>query len=106
MSKTVLQRHLFGPGPCNPYPEATAALGLPLLGHLDPEFIARMDRSIVSASEPMRLVPPLTPTRASGVGAASGVAAVGSVSSGRGGAEHPLSTATTTRTDAIRTVAT
>ena len=44
MSKTVLQRHLFGPGPCNPYPEATAALGLPLLGHLDPEFIARMDR--------------------------------------------------------------
>lgn len=44
MNKTVLDRHLFGPGPCNPYPEATAALGLPLLGHLDPEFIARMDR--------------------------------------------------------------
>ncbi|MGP9489192.1 pyridoxal-phosphate-dependent aminotransferase family protein [Glutamicibacter sp. 363] len=44
MSTTVLQRHLFGPGPCNPYPEATAALGLPLLGHLDPAFIARMDR--------------------------------------------------------------
>lgn len=43
MSQTVLQRHLFGPGPCNPYPEATAALGLPLLGHLDPAFIARMD---------------------------------------------------------------
>ena len=44
MSATVPYRHLFGPGPCNPYPEATQALGLPLLGHLDPEFIARMDR--------------------------------------------------------------
>lgn len=43
MSKPVLERHLFGPGPSNPYPEATSALGLPLLGHLDPEFIARMD---------------------------------------------------------------
>ena len=41
----VSTRHLFGPGPCNPYPEATAALGLPLIGHLDPEFIARMDRT-------------------------------------------------------------
>lgn len=44
MTAPVLYRHLFGPGPTNPYPEATAALGLPLLGHLDPEFIARMDR--------------------------------------------------------------
>lgn len=44
MTTTVPYRHLFGPGPSNPYPEATAALGLPLLGHLDPEFIARMDR--------------------------------------------------------------
>lgn len=44
MTAPVLHRHLFGPGPTNPYPEATAALGLPLLGHLDPEFIARMDR--------------------------------------------------------------
>ncbi|HXD29052.1 MAG TPA: alanine--glyoxylate aminotransferase family protein [Arthrobacter sp.] len=45
MQQIVPTRHLFGPGPCNPYPEATAALGLPLLGHLDPEFIARMDRT-------------------------------------------------------------
>ena len=44
MSNLVPVRHLFGPGPCNPYPEATAALGLPLLGHLDPLFIERMDR--------------------------------------------------------------
>jgi alanine-glyoxylate transaminase/serine-glyoxylate transaminase/serine-pyruvate transaminase len=45
MTQIVPVRHLFGPGPCNPYPEATAALGLPLLGHLDPLFIARMDRT-------------------------------------------------------------
>lgn len=45
MTQIVPVRHLFGPGPCNPYPEATAALGLPLIGHLDPEFIARMDRT-------------------------------------------------------------
>ncbi|WP_139005228.1 pyridoxal-phosphate-dependent aminotransferase family protein [Arthrobacter crystallopoietes] len=43
--RIIPTRHLFGPGPCNPYPEATAALGLPLIGHLDPEFIARMDRT-------------------------------------------------------------
>ncbi|GAA2100562.1 alanine--glyoxylate aminotransferase family protein [Microlunatus panaciterrae] len=41
----VLERHLFGPGPSNPYPEATAGLGLPLLGHLDPEFLRIMDET-------------------------------------------------------------
>lgn len=41
----ILERHLFGPGPSNPYPEATAALGLPLLGHLDPAFLEIMDRA-------------------------------------------------------------
>lgn len=41
----IVERHLFGPGPCNPYPEATAALGLPLLGHLDPEFLRIMDQT-------------------------------------------------------------
>lgn len=44
MSKNVPNRHLFGPGPTNPYPEATTALNEPLLGHLDPVFIQRMDR--------------------------------------------------------------
>lgn len=38
-----VDRHLFGPGPCNPYPEAHLALSLPLLGHLDPAFINAMD---------------------------------------------------------------
>lgn len=42
---TVLERHLFGPGPSNPYPEATLALGRPLLGHLDPAFLELMDET-------------------------------------------------------------
>jgi alanine-glyoxylate transaminase / serine-glyoxylate transaminase / serine-pyruvate transaminase len=37
-------RRLFGPGPCNAYPEALMALQQPLLGHLDPAFIAMTDR--------------------------------------------------------------
>ncbi|WP_134323046.1 pyridoxal-phosphate-dependent aminotransferase family protein [Cumulibacter soli] len=44
-SDIVLDRRLFGPGPTNAYPEATAALGLPLLGHLDPRFIEIMDEA-------------------------------------------------------------
>ena len=36
-------RVLMGPGPCNPYPEAVSALGRPMLGHLDPEFLALLD---------------------------------------------------------------
>ena len=41
----IVERHLFGPGPGNPYPEATAGLGLPLLGHLDPEFLRILDET-------------------------------------------------------------
>jgi alanine-glyoxylate transaminase / serine-glyoxylate transaminase / serine-pyruvate transaminase len=41
----ITERHLFGPGPSNPYPEATEALARPLLGHLDPAFLAIMDES-------------------------------------------------------------
>ena len=44
-SQPLVARHLFGPGPGNPYPEATAALGHPLLGHLDPAFLALMDET-------------------------------------------------------------
>jgi alanine-glyoxylate transaminase / serine-glyoxylate transaminase / serine-pyruvate transaminase len=47
----IIERHLFGPGPCNPYPEATAALGLPLLGHLDPEFLRVMDETCAMLRE-------------------------------------------------------
>jgi alanine-glyoxylate transaminase/serine-glyoxylate transaminase/serine-pyruvate transaminase len=41
----IHERHLFGPGPSNPYPEATNALSRPLLGHLDPEFLRIMDET-------------------------------------------------------------
>ena len=39
----ITDRLLLGPGPSNPYPEATAAMARPLLGHMDPEFLAVMD---------------------------------------------------------------
>lgn len=35
----------MGPGPGNPYPEVTEAMVRPLLGHLDPEFIALLDET-------------------------------------------------------------
>lgn len=35
-------RLLLGPGPSNPYPDAIEALGRPVLGHLDPEYLALM----------------------------------------------------------------
>lgn len=43
MATPIPERRLFGPGPSNPYPEATAGLALPLLGHLDPDFLVVMD---------------------------------------------------------------
>lgn len=42
---SLVQRSLFGPGPSNPYPEATSALAAPLLGHLDPEFLRILDET-------------------------------------------------------------
>lgn len=41
----LTDRLLLGPGPSNPYPEAVAALGRPMLGHLDPEFITLLDET-------------------------------------------------------------
>src|SRR3954463_16214126 len=35
----------MGPGPGNPYPEVAEAFARPLLGHLDPEFIALLDET-------------------------------------------------------------
>ena len=45
MGTRLVERLLMGPGPCNPYPEATAAFGLPMLGHLDPVFLAVLDET-------------------------------------------------------------
>ncbi len=39
----MTDRLLLGPGPSNPYPEATTAFTRPMLGHLDPEFLAVLD---------------------------------------------------------------
>ncbi|MEW4570375.1 alanine--glyoxylate aminotransferase family protein [Tautonia sp. JC769] len=36
-------RVLLGPGPSNVHPRVLSALGMPLVGHLDPEFVALMD---------------------------------------------------------------
>jgi alanine-glyoxylate transaminase / serine-glyoxylate transaminase / serine-pyruvate transaminase len=42
----------MGPGPSNPYPEVAEALARPVLGHLDPEFLALLD----ATNERLRLV--------------------------------------------------
>ena len=39
-------RVLMGPGPANVYPEVVAALGRPMLGHLDPEFLAVLEETV------------------------------------------------------------
>lgn len=39
----MTERLLMGPGPSNPYPEVTMALAGPVLGHLDPQFLALLD---------------------------------------------------------------
>ncbi len=42
---TLTDRVLMGPGPGNPYPEVAAAFARPLLGHLDPSFLAVLDET-------------------------------------------------------------
>ncbi len=50
----------MGPGPCNPYPEVTLALGRPMLGHLDPDFIAVLDETSDRLRQVFRTANPLT----------------------------------------------
>jgi alanine-glyoxylate transaminase/serine-glyoxylate transaminase/serine-pyruvate transaminase len=67
-------RVLMGPGPCNPYPEAVEALSRPMLGHLDPEFVALLDetcdrlRATFRTANPMTL--PISGTGSAGMEAA------------------------------------
>ncbi len=42
--KALPDRLLLGPGPSNAHPSVLEAMSRPLLGHLDPEFIALLDR--------------------------------------------------------------
>jgi alanine-glyoxylate transaminase/serine-glyoxylate transaminase/serine-pyruvate transaminase len=68
------ERLLMGPGPSNVYPEVTAALGRPLLGHLDPEFLGLWDetcqrlRTVFRTAN--RLTFPLSGTGSAGMEAA------------------------------------
>ncbi|MDV6013304.1 alanine--glyoxylate aminotransferase family protein [Haloechinothrix sp. LS1_15] len=41
----LVDRLLLGPGPSNPYPEATEGLSRPVLGHLDPAFLSLLDET-------------------------------------------------------------
>lgn len=70
----LTDRVLMGPGPCNPYPEAVEALARPMLGHLDPEFVAILDetcdrlRAVFGTANPMTL--PISGTGSAGMEAA------------------------------------
>jgi alanine-glyoxylate transaminase/serine-glyoxylate transaminase/serine-pyruvate transaminase len=67
----MADRLLLGPGPSNPYPEASAALAQPLLGHLDPDFLAVLDetcarlRTVFQTSNPLTL--PVSGTGSAGM---------------------------------------
>ena len=51
-NKKLPTRLLLGPGPSNVHPEVLDAMSQPLIGHMDPEFIALMD-SIKSRLRPL-----------------------------------------------------
>ena len=60
-------RILMGPGPSNPYPEVVEAMGRPLLGHLDPDFLALLDELNERLRVVFRTEQPLTfPVSATG----------------------------------------
>jgi alanine-glyoxylate transaminase / serine-glyoxylate transaminase / serine-pyruvate transaminase len=50
----------MGPGPSNAYPEVTMALAGPVLGHLDPQFLALLDSTNDRLREVFRTSNPLT----------------------------------------------
>src|SRR4051795_12583898 len=64
----------MGPGPCNPYPEVVAAMARPMLGHLDPDFVAVLDetcerlRTVFQTGNPLTL--PISGTGSAGMEAA------------------------------------
>jgi alanine-glyoxylate transaminase/serine-glyoxylate transaminase/serine-pyruvate transaminase len=64
-------RLLLGPGPSNPHPRVLAALSQPLLGHLDPAFLALLDeaqarlRTLFGTENPLTL--PLSATGSGGM---------------------------------------
>ncbi|GAA2070647.1 hypothetical protein GCM10009722_39210 [Williamsia deligens] len=65
-----------------------------------------MDRSMTAGLDPMMLVPPLTPTRARGLGGASGVVVVGACGAVLGAVVHAdiVTNARRTPTTAVETL--
>ena len=65
------ERLLMGPGPSNPYPEVTAALVHPVLGHLDPVFLGLLDETMARLrtvfATANRLTLPLSGTGSAGM---------------------------------------
>lgn len=57
---TLPERLLMGPGPGNPYPEVAQAFARPLLGHLDPVFVALLDETCERLRTVFRTANPLT----------------------------------------------
>lgn len=51
---------LMGPGPSNPFPEVVEAFTRPVLGHLDPSFLALMDEVSDRLRQVFRTANPLT----------------------------------------------
>jgi alanine-glyoxylate transaminase/serine-glyoxylate transaminase/serine-pyruvate transaminase len=70
----IPERLLLGPGPSNAHPSVLEAMSRPLLGHLDPEFLALVDRvkdglrSVFATTNSMTL--PLSATGSAGMEAA------------------------------------
>lgn len=64
-------RLLLGPGPSNPYPEVIEAFQRPVLGHLDPDFLAVLDgiadrlRAVFRTANPLTL--PVSGTGSAGM---------------------------------------
>lgn len=64
----------MGPGPSNPYPEVSMALAAPVVGHLDPQFLAVLDstnerlRGVFATSNALTL--PVSGTGSAGMEAA------------------------------------
>jgi alanine-glyoxylate transaminase/serine-glyoxylate transaminase/serine-pyruvate transaminase len=56
----LTDRILMGPGPSNPYPDVDAAIGRPMLGHLDPVFLDLLDETNERLRTVFRTENPLT----------------------------------------------
>jgi len=71
MPATLPRRLLLGPGPSNVHPRVRAALAQPMIGHLDPAFLAVLDqvqeslRRLFGTRNPMTL--PLSATGSAGM---------------------------------------